>query len=100
MPCRLSVFYVLITLCSYLDLYVSTQSGLGSFLGNRSINIHTSNTTRLTCANFTLTSGSGSNTTVSPPTGASGPKPFTGGAATRMVSAGAVAAGVFALFLL
>ena len=91
---------VLTLRCSYLDLYTSTEAGLGAFLGNRSINIHSSNTTRLTCANFTLTSGSGSNTTVSSPTGgATPPQPFTGGAATGFVGMGAVAAGVLALFL-
>ncbi|MCJ1273617.1 hypothetical protein MMC21_001410 [Puttea exsequens] len=86
---------------SYLDLYASTEAGLGSFLGNRSINIHTSNTTRLTCANFTLVSSSSSNstntTTVTSPTPSA--LVFTGGAATRIASFGAVAAGLLALLL-
>ncbi|KAL2043303.1 hypothetical protein N7G274_003609 [Stereocaulon virgatum] len=85
---------------AYIDLYVSTEFGFGSFLGNRSINIHTSNTTRLTCANFVLSSGSPSNTTnstVSPtsPT----PAVFTGAGITTFVSMGAIAAGLIALFL-
>ncbi|KAK4695248.1 hypothetical protein P7C71_g2473, partial [Lecanoromycetidae sp. Uapishka_2] len=86
---------------AYLDLYVSTEAGLGSFLGNRSINIHTSNTTRLTCANFTLTSGSATNS--SNTTLTSSPTPtaatFTGGAAVQIVSFGAVAAGLVAFLL-
>jgi hypothetical protein len=100
--CRTNIFpspadYLTI---SYLDLYASTKSGIGAFLGNRSINIHTNNATRLTCANFTLTAGSGSNTTASSPTGVAPPKTaFTGAAATTLVSLGAVAAGLLALFL-
>lgn len=90
--------FVLILPPSYVDLFVSTQAGLGAFLGNRSINVHTSNTTRLTCANFTLTSGPGSNTTVTSPTGGATPKPFTGGAATSF-SMSAIGAGILALFL-
>lgn len=40
-------------MAKYRDPYVSTQEGLGSFFGNRSIVIHARNGTRLTCANFT-----------------------------------------------
>ncbi|KAL6718068.1 hypothetical protein ACLMJK_004153 [Lecanora helva] len=84
---------------AYVDLYTSTQSGIGAFLGNRSIVVHSSNTTRLTCANFTLTSGAGSNTTVTSPTGGASTVPFTGAATTSVVGMGAVAAGVLALLL-
>ncbi|KAI9810639.1 MAG: hypothetical protein M1826_003493 [Phylliscum demangeonii] len=42
----------------YVDFYVSTKAGIGAFLGNRSIVIHSFNTTRLTCANFLLVSSS------------------------------------------
>ncbi|KAL8973239.1 MAG: hypothetical protein Q9183_000092 [Haloplaca sp. 2 TL-2023] len=90
---------------AYLDLYLSTQQGPSSFFGNRSIVIHTSNTTRLSCANFTLTSGAdtGSNATIpggnGTVAGGSPPAPFTGGAAAAFVSAGAVLAGVAALML-
>ncbi|CAD6569831.1 MAG: hypothetical protein ASARMPREDX12_003087 [Alectoria sarmentosa] len=86
----------------YSDLYVSTQAGLGSFLGNRSINIHSANTTRLACANFELVSSncnsstSGSNVTTST---TATPTPFLGGATTTFVSIGAVGAG-FVAFLL
>ncbi|KAJ8603191.1 hypothetical protein MRB53_042244 [Persea americana] len=41
-----------LTKCSYDDLYTSLVSGLGSFIGNRSIVIHYANKTRITCANF------------------------------------------------
>lgn len=91
---------------NFLDLYLSTAQGPGSFFGNRSIVIHTSNTTRLTCANFTLTSGnitgfngtsSGGNGTV---TGSNPvPSPFTGGAASTFISVGAMIAGLAALLL-
>lgn len=91
---------------AYLDLYLSTAQGPASFFGNRSIVIHTSNTTRLTCANFTLTSGngtspngtsSGGNGTV---TGSNPvPSPFTGSAAATLISAGAVIAGLAAFIL-
>ncbi|KAL8838039.1 MAG: hypothetical protein Q9170_002275 [Blastenia crenularia] len=91
---------------TFLDLYLSTARGPGSFFGNRSIVIHTSNTTRLTCANFTLTSGNStsSNSTVSGGNGTvtgSNPvsSPFTGGAATAFVSAGVIVAGLIAFML-
>ncbi|KAL8895595.1 MAG: hypothetical protein Q9192_003544 [Flavoplaca navasiana] len=90
---------------AYLDLYLSTHEGPASFFGNRSIVFHTSNATRLTCANFTLTSGDstgsngtspGGNGTVN---GSTPPAPFEGGATTAFVSAGAIAAGLAALLL-
>ncbi|KAI4173017.1 MAG: hypothetical protein LQ348_006650 [Seirophora lacunosa] len=91
---------------AFLDLYLSTAQGPSSFFGNRSIVIHTSNTTRLTCANFTLTSGNstGSNTTSSSGNGTiTGsnpvPAPFTGGAAATYVGTGAIIAGLAAFFL-
>ncbi|KAI4166792.1 MAG: hypothetical protein LQ343_007753 [Gyalolechia ehrenbergii] len=91
---------------SFLDLYLSTVQGPASFFGNRSIVIHTSNTTRLTCANFTLTSGNSTSSNGTAPNGngtVTGsnpvPSPFTGGAAAAIVSAGAIIAG-FAAFLL
>lgn len=90
----------------FLDLYLSTVQGPASFFGNRSIVIHTSNTTRLTCANFTLTSGNSTSSNGTAPNGngtVTGsnpvPSPFTGGAAAAIVSAGAIIAG-FAAFLL
>jgi hypothetical protein len=41
---------------SYLELYLSTTPGSPYFFGDKSVVIHTSNTTRLTCANFTMIS--------------------------------------------
>lgn len=97
---------------SYLDLYLSTAKGPASFFGNRSIVIHTSNTTRLTCANFTLVAGTPSNSTTPKGTakgtasgGGLGPAPtstslpYTGGAAAQVISAGAILAGLAALAL-
>lgn len=64
---------------SYVDLYASTKAGIGAFFGNRSIVLHTFNTTRLTCANFTLVSTNG---TASPPSPTGGyPSPTNGGGA-------------------
>ncbi|KAL8660345.1 MAG: hypothetical protein Q9202_006654 [Teloschistes flavicans] len=90
---------------SFLELYLSTVQGPASFFGNRSIVIHTSNTTRLTCANFTLTSGnssSGGNSTSPSGNGTvagSSPVPFTGGATASFVNAGAILAGLAAFIL-
>lgn len=36
----------------FLELYASTQEGIGAFFGNRSVVIHYANSTRITCANF------------------------------------------------
>lgn len=55
---------------TFHDLYTSTKPGLGTFFGNRSIVIHHRNSTRLTCANFTLVEQPGTSTTYVPrPTG-------------------------------
>ncbi|DAA72746.1 TPA_exp: Cell surface Cu-only superoxide dismutase [Trichophyton benhamiae CBS 112371] len=55
---------------TFHDLYTSTRPGLGTFFGNRSIVIHHRNSTRLTCANFTLVEQPGTSTTYVPrPTG-------------------------------
>jgi hypothetical protein len=50
---------------AYLELYVSTEPGINSFFGNRSIVIHAHNLTRLACANFKLAAGSPTPTPVS-----------------------------------
>ncbi|KAI9699127.1 MAG: hypothetical protein M1836_003316 [Candelina mexicana] len=88
---------------NYIDKYTSTQSGLGAFFGNRSIVVHTSNTTRLTCANFvcsfpngTTPSGSGNSSTTTKPATPT----FTGGASAKVLSAGAAICGLFAAFML
>ncbi|CZR50857.1 related to cytosolic Cu/Zn superoxide dismutase [Phialocephala subalpina] len=75
---------------TYHDDFASTVSGIGAFFGNRSITVHFANTTRITCANFTLSAGnvtigggSGSNasasaTSTAPVTQTSAPLQFTG----------------------
>lgn len=47
---------------SYQELYLSTTPGSPYFLGDKSLVVHTSNTTRLTCANFVLVQGNGTGT--------------------------------------
>lgn len=39
---------------SYSEEFASTTEGLGSFFGNRSLVVHSSDKTRIACANFTL----------------------------------------------
>jgi hypothetical protein len=39
---------------SFMDVYAALVPGIGAFFGNRSIVIHSSNSTRLACANFTM----------------------------------------------
>ncbi|KAJ4387253.1 Cell surface superoxide dismutase [Cu-Zn] 4 [Gnomoniopsis smithogilvyi] len=50
---------------SYIDPYLSTVPGSPYFFGNGSLVIHTSNTTRLTCANFQQSSTNGSTSSTS-----------------------------------
>ncbi|MCJ1372307.1 hypothetical protein MMC20_003530 [Loxospora ochrophaea] len=83
---------------TFLDLYTSSATGIGSFFGNRSLVIHTSNTTRLTCANFTLVAGNETAAGPAPPATTT-VAPFTGGAAAKLISTGAVVAGMMAFFL-
>lgn len=84
---------------SYLDLYLSTVQGPASFFGNRSLVVHSNNATRLTCANFTLIAGNSTITGGTAPVPTSTQPAYTGGAATRLVSAGAVVAGLVACVL-
>ncbi|KAF8866486.1 hypothetical protein BDZ45DRAFT_667757 [Acephala macrosclerotiorum] len=77
-------------IATYHDDFASTVSGLGAFFGNRSITVHFANTTRITCANFTLSEGnvtvgggSGANagasaTSTAPVTQTSAPLKYTG----------------------
>lgn len=44
---------------SYQELYLSTTPGSPYFFGDKSLVVHRSNTTRLTCANFVLVQGNG-----------------------------------------
>ncbi|KAI9820030.1 MAG: hypothetical protein M1827_006601 [Pycnora praestabilis] len=87
---------------SFLDLYASLVSGTGSYFGNRSIVIHSSNTTRLTCASFVCngTSSSSSNvTSTGSPTSPTKPAYTAGAAATTAGSFGAIALGLLAYLL-
>ena len=45
---------------SYVDLFASTQEGIGAFFGNRSIVVHYPNKTRITCASFAKVEGGAS----------------------------------------
>jgi hypothetical protein len=91
---------------TYVDLFASTQDGLGAFFGNRSLVVHLNNATRITCANFqsvanvtapTSSSGCSPSPTTTPmtnnysttigPTGPSTPSPSfvtAGSASVRM----------------
>ena len=71
----------------YLDLYTSTTTGATGFFGNRSVVVHTSNATRLTCANFTLVAGTPSGSSPTPSS-----TPFTGAANVKVMSWGALGA--------
>ncbi|MCJ1281643.1 hypothetical protein MMC26_000964 [Xylographa opegraphella] len=85
---------------TYLDLYLSDRPGASTFFGNRSLVIHLSNTTRLTCANFTLLTSALSSSSGLPP--ASTPTtaiPDSGSADAKVISGGVVLAGVLALLL-
>jgi hypothetical protein len=67
---------------SYVDLYASLVPGLGSFFGNRSITVHFSNATRITCASFALVSGTGTTSPNSTTTTKPTPSTYTGAAGT------------------
>jgi hypothetical protein len=86
---------------SYLDLYLSTNASSSYFFGDKSIVIHSMNTTRLTCANFSMMAASAS-TTASSATGvAPTASPIFTGAANALAVSGVMAgaAGLFALLL-
>ena len=90
---------------SYTDAFLSTQMGSGSFFGDKSVVIHTSNATRITCANFRMVGGNGtmggaSGTGVMPSaTGSGMPVQQTGAAAGLAVGGLAVLAGVVGMVL-
>ncbi|KUJ22546.1 uncharacterized protein LY89DRAFT_303129 [Mollisia scopiformis] len=98
-------------LATYTDDFASTLPGIGAFFGNRSITLHFANTTRLTCANFTLSSaatssgGSSSSnssaTTSAPLTQTSAPLQVTGlGAGSSTTASLAVLFGAMTVALL
>lgn len=96
-------------MAQYADPFLSTDPSSPAFFGDKSVVIHTSNTTRITCANFMMMGGSGSGmgngtmmpngtsggngTSPSSPT-MSSPPAYTGGAAQV---AGWSAAGLMAM---
>ncbi|MCJ1338255.1 hypothetical protein MMC09_003541 [Bachmanniomyces sp. S44760] len=87
---------------AYLDLYLSTSPSSNAFFGNRSVVVHSSNATRLTCANFTLVAtNSSSNSSIG---GGGGPTPgvgYTGLAASgTTISFVAVVGALFAALFL
>ncbi|MCJ1407920.1 hypothetical protein MMC19_001991 [Ptychographa xylographoides] len=85
----------------YTDLYLSTTPGSPYFFGDKSIVIHSTNATRLTCANFTMVSSTMTNSTSSP-TPSTTITPFMGAASTSFGSVsvfGGLVAAVVAFFL-
>ena len=90
-------------IAAYADPFLSTDPSSPAYFGDKSIVVHTSNTTRLTCANFQSSTGAAANGTGTNGTSSPAPTqsvtPYTGGAAT--VSAfGAAALFAVAAFLL
>ncbi|MCJ1474616.1 hypothetical protein MMC13_003276 [Lambiella insularis] len=77
---------------SYTDLYLSTTPGSPYFFGDLSVVIHSSNATRLTCANFTMVSTSNTTTGTTPTV-----TPFKGAANTIVASASVIGAAALAL---
>ncbi len=86
---------------SYVDPYASILPGIGAFFGNRSVVVHYANTTRISCANFALVSGSApTSTTGSNVTTTGKPAIFTGsasGIAASLISVFGVAAAALLL---
>jgi hypothetical protein len=83
---------------SYSDLYLSTDPSSAYYFGNKAIVIHSSNATRLTCANFVLVSSNGTSTNATSTISTSTPTvtPFVGGA-SKMFSGAGVFVGLIAV---
>jgi hypothetical protein len=64
---------------TYIDYYTSLVPGTGAFFGNRSFVVHFGNTTRITCASFSLVPGTASSNATATTT--ANPVTFTGSAA-------------------
>lgn len=97
----------------YSDAFLSTDPSSPAFFGDKSVVIHTENTTRITCANFMMMGGSGmsngtktngtsmgNGTSSGSPTMSSMPASYTGGAAQVAGWSVAGLMAVFAAFLL
>jgi hypothetical protein len=91
---------------SFVDPYLSVQSGSPGFFGGLAFVLHTGNTTRITCANFELMASGGNGTTgangtMGMPSPTSSNLPAYTGAATKVAGgAAALAAGVFAAMMM
>jgi hypothetical protein len=85
---------------SFVEPYLSAQPGSAYFFGGLSFVLHSTNTTRLTCANFVQVNGSATgNGTSSPSSTGPGGAQFTGAAAKIGAGAGVFAAAIAAAFL-
>jgi hypothetical protein len=82
---------------SYQELYLSTTPGSPYFFGDKSLVVHTSNTTRLTCANFVLVEGGGNGTATGTATGATPTPSAFMGAAGKKVGVQGLLAGMVAV---
>lgn len=95
---------------SYLELYLSTDPSSPYYFGDKSIVVHSTNTTRLTCANFvpvasgttnsttSSTSNSTTNSTIPPPKTSSPPAAYTGTADHLTLSGAMLGGALFAAF--
>jgi hypothetical protein len=87
---------------SFVEPYLSTSPGSAYFFGGLSFVLHSTNTTRLTCANFVQVNGTSGNATSSVrPSGTStgAPSQYTGAAGKIGAGAGALAVAIAAAFL-
>lgn len=82
---------------SYLELYLSTDPSSPYFFGDKSIVIHSMNTTRLTCANFMMVSSGSTASTGMPSPTSSGATMYTGAASHEFDAATVVKGGLLAL---
>jgi len=88
---------------SFLDLYLSATPGSPYYFGDKSIVIHSMNTTRLTCANFAMmaSNSSATGTGTSMPSPTTSPIQITGAAGRVSITTGLLGyLAVFAPFLL
>jgi hypothetical protein len=85
---------------SFVESYLTTAPGSPFFFGGLAFVLHSTNTTRLTCANFVQMGSSSGNGTMMPSGTATGaPSQFTGAAAKVGAGAGALAIAVAAALL-
>ena len=77
---------------SYVDDYLSTDPGSPYFFGSKSVVVHTSNPTRLTCANFVVGAGASGSASASAPIAT-----YTANTAAAQSQTGGLVAGVAAL---